>query len=289
MSDVSVIGIGAMGSAIARALLAAGHSVSVWNRTRAKMVPVTGRGAIATKSPAAAIASSPLTIVCVDDYAVGGALLFTEEASRQLEGRTVLQLSTGTPAEARAAKARAETLGATYLDGCILAYPREIGDAALVFVAGNGDVFRRHEECLRALTSNLRYLGQFIGAAAALDLAVLSYYACAHMGLVHGALLCESENVEPDVLSSVIVESLPSDVAEIANLGQALANNRFSEPGASLGVYSGVLDRILSQARDAGICDEIPAFVDGILKRGVAAGLEDEEIVSVIKVLRRKH
>ena len=40
MSDVTVIGLGAMGSAIANAFLNAGHDVTVWNRGPEKTEPV---------------------------------------------------------------------------------------------------------------------------------------------------------------------------------------------------------------------------------------------------------
>ena len=45
MSEVSVIGLGAMGSALVRALLRAGHRVTVWNRTSAKAEPLVREGA----------------------------------------------------------------------------------------------------------------------------------------------------------------------------------------------------------------------------------------------------
>jgi 3-hydroxyisobutyrate dehydrogenase-like beta-hydroxyacid dehydrogenase len=45
MSDMTVIGMGAMGAAFARTLLAAGRSVTVWNRTPEKMQPLVALGA----------------------------------------------------------------------------------------------------------------------------------------------------------------------------------------------------------------------------------------------------
>lgn len=289
MSDVSVIGLGAMGSAIAAALLKGGFDVTVWNRTAARTAPLAEQGAQPASSPESAVEASPVTIVCVDDYAATRAVLDTAEVIAALGGRTLVQFSTGTPEEARDGERWARRHGAEWLDGAILAYPREIGDAALVFMSGDAASFERHQPLLAALTGKLHYLGSAIGAASALDLAVLSYYIGAHLGLVHGALICESEKVTTDTLTSVIVDSLPSDVNEIAHLGESLARNDYSDPGASLGVYSGILDRVLAQARSAGLNSEIPEFADRLVKRGMAAGLVDEEIVSIIKVLRRKH
>lgn len=289
MSDVTVIGLGAMGTAIAEALLAAKQDVSVWNRTSSRTGPLAEAGARAVPDPEAAILASPVSIICIDDYRATRALLDSPGVTAAVENRTLVQFSTGTPAEARDGERWANRCGAHWLDGAILAYPREIGRSALVFVAGDAERFEQHRGVLCALTDQLRYLGAAVGAAAALDLAVLSYYIGSHLGLTHGALICESEHVDPEVMSSVIVESLPSDAIEIAHLGETLTRNDFSQPGASLAVYSGILDRVLAQARDAGVNDEIPRFANGLVKRGMAAGLAEEEIVSIIRVLRRKH
>lgn len=289
MSDVTVIGLGAMGSAIANALLGAGLEVTVWNRTASRTGPVAEAGAQAAAAPEAAIQASPLSLICIDSYRSTLAILEQPAVRDAVAGRTLVQFSTGTPREAREGERWAKKHGAHWLDGAILAYPREIGHSALVFVAGDGAVFEGHRPVLGALTDELRYLGDAVGAAAALDLAVLSYYIGSHLGLTHGALICESEHVDPEVMTSVIVDSLPSDAGEIAHLGRSLTRNDFSGAGASLGVYSGILDRLLVQARDARINAEIPRFANDVVKRGMAAGLGDEEVVSIIRVLRRKH
>lgn len=289
MSDVTVIGLGAMGSAIAAALLQGGFAVTVWNRTAARMGSLVEKGAQAARGPDAAVRASPLTIISIDDYRATRGVLEAPAVAQAAAGRTFAQFSTGTPQEARDGERWAKKHGASWLDGAILAYPREIGQSALVFVAGSDRQFETQRPLLSALTDQLRYLGPAVGAAAALDLAVLSYYIGSHLGLVHGALVCESEHVEPDMLTAVIVDSLPSDAIEIAHLGKTLTRNDFSKPGASLGVYSGILDRLLAQARDAGVNAEIPGFANDLVKRGMAAGLADEEIVSIIRILRRKH
>ena len=289
MSDVSIIGLGAMGSALAAALLKGGFEITVWNRTAARAATLANDGAHPAAVPAAAVAASPMTIVCVHDYAATHAVLDKPDVTAALKGRTVVQFSTGTPDEARAGQDWATRHGAGWLDGAILAYPREIGGSALIFLSGDAALFERHHALLSVLTDRLQYLGPAVGAAAALDLAVLSYYIGSHLGLVHGALICESERVPADTLTSVIVDSLPSDAGEIAHLGDALARNDFSRPGASLAVYSGILDRLLAQAQSTGISADVPEFANGLVKRAMAAGLGEEEIVSIVKILRRRH
>ena len=64
-TDITVVGLGAMGSALARAQLRAGHKVTVWNRDPHKAEPLAAEGAIAAASCAEAIAASPVVIVCL--------------------------------------------------------------------------------------------------------------------------------------------------------------------------------------------------------------------------------
>jgi phosphoglycerate dehydrogenase-like enzyme len=139
MSDVSIIGLGAMGAALARALMRGGHGVVVWNRTQARAEPLVHEGATLAADAAAAVAASPVVIVCVNDYEVTRDILSVPAVRAALSGRVLVQLSTGTPNDARAGAQWAQESGAEYLDGAILAYPDQMGtpDAALL-VAGLG-------------------------------------------------------------------------------------------------------------------------------------------------------
>jgi 3-hydroxyisobutyrate dehydrogenase-like beta-hydroxyacid dehydrogenase len=228
-----------------------------------------------------------VTVLCIDDYAATRSLFEEYDLGSELAGRTLVQFSTGTPKEARDSEASAKQNGTAYLDGAILAYPREVGHDALIVVSGDEGAYAGVKGLLAALSTDVRYLGAAVGAAAALDVAVMSYYICSHMGLVHAALICESEDVRRDMLASVIVDSLPSDTEEIAHLGRVLQQNQFTNPGASINVYSNILDRLLAQAADRDIDARIPQFANRLYKAGVDAGLGDEEVVALIKLLRR--
>ena len=78
MSNVSVIGLGPMGIALAQALISAGHNVTVWNRTASKAEPLIKDGAALAPSVASAVGASPVVIVCVADYAASHSLLSAE-------------------------------------------------------------------------------------------------------------------------------------------------------------------------------------------------------------------
>jgi 3-hydroxyisobutyrate dehydrogenase-like beta-hydroxyacid dehydrogenase len=194
MSEVTVIGLGPMGQALTRALVVSGQRVTVWNRTAAKADQLVRDGAILAPSAAAAIAASAVTVVCVHDYTVAQQML--DDAAEPLAGRVLIQLSTGTPQDARDSELWAHAQGADYLDGAILATPTQVGrpDTPL-FLSGSETALARADAALNAIAGTRIYLGDAVGHAAAWDLATLSCLFGALLGFVHGARICETEGL----------------------------------------------------------------------------------------------
>lgn len=65
MLEASVIGLGTMGSILARLLLQKGYHVTVWNRTITKAKSLVQTGAVLAPNAAAAISASPIIVICV--------------------------------------------------------------------------------------------------------------------------------------------------------------------------------------------------------------------------------
>ena len=281
MSDITMIGLGAMGSALARAFLGAGHSLTVWNRTRPRTEPLAALGADAPEHLTDAIEASPVIVVCIDSYSSTRQLLQQEIVAPALSGRTLVQLSTGSPREARESESWVTQTGADYLVGAILPYPDGIGaeDAQILF-AGPQRVFERCKPLLDCLGGDLRYLGSNIAAAATLNMALLSHELCVYLGALHGVLICRSENVGVDVLSSMFPEN---DWAR--HLTRIIQAGAYDKPGATIEVWSEALQAIEEQARDRAINSEIPGFISTLIKRAIAADLGAEDIAALIKVL----
>jgi 3-hydroxyisobutyrate dehydrogenase-like beta-hydroxyacid dehydrogenase len=279
MTDITVIGLGSMGAALGRALLAGKHAVTVWNRSPARMDPLIVLGAVGATSLGAAIAASPLIVVCIDNYAVSQELLGHEN----LSGKVLIQLSTGTPREAREASLWAHERGTAYLDGAIMEYPSAIGsENALILMSGPREAYDRAEPCLKSLAGRMRYLGDNIAGAAALDMALLTKTLGLMVGTIHAAHICEAENIDVDLFASVLPASEDSRF-----FAELVARDAFADPGATMNTWYGAVQRIEQQARDAEINDELPAFLASLFKRGVAAGYGDEDMTALIKVLRK--
>jgi 3-hydroxyisobutyrate dehydrogenase-like beta-hydroxyacid dehydrogenase len=161
--QVAVVGLGKMGEPIARRLLAAGHDVTVWNRTQEKAAPLENEGARVADIPAAVWQNATLVVTMVaDDKALeavtlGENGLFSAEAPSDA---VVIDMSTVSPdASAHVAEA-ANAAGVDYVRAPVSGNPSvvEAGNLSII-VSGDEPVFARVESVLRDIGPNVFYLG----------------------------------------------------------------------------------------------------------------------------------
>jgi 3-hydroxyisobutyrate dehydrogenase-like beta-hydroxyacid dehydrogenase len=285
--EVSVIGLGMMGSRLAQLLLRHGYRVTVWNRTSAKAEPFVREGAMVAPSAAAAVRASPIVVVCVYDYKAASAILDTEEVASALGGRVLLQLTTGSPKEARDSEAWARQRGAGYIDGAIQAAPSQMARPdTTILVSGAESAFRRSEPLLKVFGGNVKYLGEQIGAASAMDLATLSHLYGALLGFFHGARIAESEGFRVDHYGSLVAEISPTFAEFFRHEGAVIHSGNYDISESPLRISVEATERLAQAAREGGINSQFPTFVAGFFKEAVAAGYENEEVAALIKVFR---
>lgn len=193
-SPVSVLGLGLMGTALASALIKAGHPTTVWNRTAAKTGPLAAQGATPAVTARSAIEASPLVIVCLTTNENVRTLLAPE--AEALAGRTLVNLTNGTPSQARELAAWAEAHGITYIDGGIMAVPQMIATpAAYILYSGTDQAaFETHRETLSALAAT-KWVGEDPGLAALYDLSLLTGMYGMAAGVAQALALIGSEGI----------------------------------------------------------------------------------------------
>ncbi|MFD0698248.1 NAD(P)-dependent oxidoreductase [Paenibacillus sp. GCM10027628] len=289
MSEVTIIGLGPMGIALTRALLKDGYRVTVWNRTAEKADPLVREGAVLASNAASAVEASPITIICVANYETSYKILDTKEVIPALADRVLIQLTTGSPKEARDYEAWAHKHAADYLDGAIAATPGQMGrPETTIFVSGARTALLKSEAILKSLAGNVPYLGEQAGSASAFDLGFLSYLYGSFLGFMHGARIFESEGHRVDALGSMLLTIAPFIGEMIKHMGETIQKGDFENPESSLKTSAVGLEMFLQQAREAKINAEFPAFAMGLFKRAMEAGYGDEKVAAIIKVLREE-
>lgn len=285
-SDVTIVGLGAMGTALATALMKAGRKVTVWNRSAEKMQPLADQGARAEADLSKAVAASPRSVVCLLNYSTTNALFETPKVSNTLAGRNIIQLGTSSPQESQDSHAQFNTWGAGYIDGTIMCWPGNIGTpAGRIAVAGSEATFANCEPDLQILAGDLRYMGSNIRAAATLELAFLSRLLGIIFGSIHGALACEAEGVPVSEFTSILP---PGDRAiPLTETIHAGTFDQISKAGASVDVAAEAVTGLYDHAVSTGINSELPALMRDWVKRAQSAGYGKQETAAVIKILRQ--
>jgi 3-hydroxyisobutyrate dehydrogenase-like beta-hydroxyacid dehydrogenase len=244
------------------------------------MEPFMALGAHGAESAGVAVLSSPVTLICLDGYAAARSVLADRVSS--LTGKTIIQLSTGTPREAQEMEEWLKGLGAYYLDGAILGSPSTIGtEKGLILLSGSEAAFERSRSVVKCLVGDVRYVGLNVGAAATLDLAWLCQRFGLFLGLAHGARLCEAQNVDLTLLATMF----PSGHRSRRFL-ETVAHHGYENPHATLDVWNKALKRILDTSKDAGIGREIPEFISAIFEKAIKTGYGGEDVAAIVKVLR---
>jgi 3-hydroxyisobutyrate dehydrogenase-like beta-hydroxyacid dehydrogenase len=285
MSDVSVLGLGVMGSAIARLLVERGHTVTVWNRTAARAAPLVQAGARLAPSATEAVQASSVIIVCVTDYSATYAALDGSDA----RGRTLVQLSTGSTNDARTAQAWVRERGGDYLDGAILATPRQMGTAASsILLSGSASAFATSRELLGHTAATLTYLGEQVSAASAFDLAFLSCLFGASVGFYHGLRLLESESASLDQFGALLEAAGPALTQMLRHDAGVVVAGDYREPEATLETCFLAVRLIQRQAREAGLDDALPSFLVDQFAAGMSAGHGNESAAALVKVMRAR-
>jgi len=169
-TTVAFIGLGMMGSRMARRLLDAGYELIVWNRTRAKMAGFAGEGAALAETPADAAADADVVISMVTDAAALRAV--NQGQDGLLAGArpetTFIDMSTVGPAAVSWLAANLPS-GAELIDAPVLGSIAEAETGSLTILAGGAtQLVERMAPLLSAMGSVVHAGGPGSGAAAKL-------------------------------------------------------------------------------------------------------------------------
>jgi 3-hydroxyisobutyrate dehydrogenase-like beta-hydroxyacid dehydrogenase len=282
-TPVTVIGTGTMGSALARALLRAGHAVTVWNRTPARAQPLAEEGATIAADLKEAVTASEYVIICVASPDVVDGLV--NAAGEELRGRTLVQLTTGRPAAIRHGAELATEAGVTVLGGAILAYPRTVGLPEAVFLfGGQQEVFERARPLLEDL-GTVHLLGADPGAPSAMDAALIGFFYGALSGFLHGARITKAEGLSLETYRSLAQPFIGDFIAgAIADAAERIVSRDYSDPQSSLETHlGGIGDLVVGTSHDAGLDAPVMEAIRDQILAGVKRGLGDQDIAVLLE------
>lgn len=282
-TPVAVLGLGAMGSALAAALIDAGSPTTVWNRTPGREADLVARGATVEPSARATVRTSQLVITCLFDHASVHETL--DPVVDELSGRTLVNVTTTTPNEARELAAWAAEHGVAYLDGAILAVPEMIGASeAAILYSGSAEVFEAQRDLLD-LWGNSTYYGTDAGMASLYDLAILSGMYVMFAGFVHGAAMVGSVGVPATEFAAKSMPFLAAIVPHLKGLADVIDGGDYGVPGQQSLEFS-ELSKFIRACEEQGVSAEPIAMVQTLIRRQREAGHGADGFARIYESLR---
>ncbi|MFI9766016.1 NAD(P)-dependent oxidoreductase [Streptomyces sp. NPDC052415] len=283
-TPLTLLGTGAMGTALARTWLAAGHPVTVWNRTPARAEALAAEGATVAGSAARAVAANRLVIACLlDDDSLGEAL-----SDADLTGRDLVNLTTGTPAQGRARAAWAEERGARFLDAGIMAVPPMIGSpdsGAYVFYSGSPELFEEHRETL-AVPAGTAFVGADPAFAALHDVALLSAMSGMFAGVFHAFALVRREDIAPKEFAGLLQGWLTAMAHTVHSTADQLESEDYTKNVVSnLAMQAAGNATLLRTAEEQGVSAELLTPYMALMDRLLAQGRGEEDTTGMIDLL----
>jgi len=283
VTAVAVLGLGAMGRAIAAKLQATGHDLTVWNRTRDKDDDLVASGAHRAATPAEAVRNAEVVITMVTDPPALEAVLFGPDgaASAIPESATLIDMSTVGPTEIASVVERVAPIAV--LDAPALGSVPSVESGSLVILAG-GDhaVFERHTELL-ALLGRPIHVGPS-GSGAMLKL--VNNAASIATLVTLGELLALTDRAGLGI--DAVLQSL--EAGPLASLIERWRPRLMSEDQSSyfrLALARKDLAIVFDEAEREGTELTVAEVAAAQCDEAIEAGLGDEDFGAIVAFLRR--
>lgn len=282
--QITIIGLGQMGTRLAELLVAKGYIVSVWNRTRAKADSIAGVRVFEDLEEA--VRQSPLIVICVLDYAAVDRVLDNIGDKSILDGKTLINFTTADPQEAETMETTLAHVNAGYINGAIQVAPDQMGlPETTIIVSGNQDHFERSRDALAVFGGNIKYLGNRAALASAMDLATLTWLYGSYTGLIHGIVLAQKTGLRLDAFSEILGEITPGFTEFFKHQIGVVEKGDFTISQSPLTISVAATQRIHNAFRNAGAHQDFVKTISDLLQKAESRGLADQELAALVKVV----
>jgi 3-hydroxyisobutyrate dehydrogenase-like beta-hydroxyacid dehydrogenase len=233
--QIGFIGLGTMGTAIARNLVQADHDVRAWNRT--PVAPETVPGMTLLDDPAEAFDAEVVFTMLSDDAVIRDVILAPRLLKRARPGLIHVVTSTISVAFAKELEILHDEAGASYVSAPVLGRPDVAARGELnILVGGKAHVIAVIEPLLDVLSKKIWKMGEVPAQANAAKIAANMMIAMAIEAMAEGVVLAESVGLERTRFFELILGTLFAGRAYESNSAQIIEGS--FEPGfkAKLGL-----------------------------------------------------
>lgn len=248
------IGIGLMGKPMVLRLLAAGHQVTVWNRSREKLAPVLEKGAKAAASPAEVARAADIVMMCVTDQKAAEEILFSSQGIFQSgkQDLLIVDFSSIAPASAREFAIRLKTKGIGMIDAPVSGgVPGAEKGTLAIMAGGRAEDIERARPFVMLLAQRFTRMGES-GAGQVTKLCNQIIVGSLFPVIAEAIRLAEAAGVDakslPEALKGGFADSLPLQI-----FGARMAARDFEPPLGANDIMLKDLENAAAVAKEFGV------------------------------------
>lgn len=287
--NIGFVGLGAMGLGIVPRLIAAGYTVTGWNRTREKAAPLTALGMKWADTPRDVAAASDVVFTIVTDAAAVRAVALGEQGVISGLGKNgiFLDMSTIAPDASRAIAAEFTKAGLTMLDAPLSGSPVTLAEGkASIMVGGDQAAFERVKPVLLAIGSKATYIGAS-GLAVQMKLAINLVLMVEVIAFGEGVALAEKGGVAREVAVDAMLKSVVASPVLGYRGPFILEGNMPAVPLADVTLQQKDMTLVLELARKMGVPAPLAAAANEMMNACRGLGLDHNDFVIAHEAYRR--
>jgi len=288
--NVTVLGTGRMGGAMAGTLRRAGFPVRLWNRTGSRAEEVAEPiGAEVAGTARAAVAGADVVISSLaDDEAVMAAYLGPEGAVERLrEGQVALEMSTVAPSTVTRLGDDVGRTGAALLDAPVSGSVSVVEQGALTIMVGGDETAQaRAQPVLDALGQRVVHVGP-LGTGATMKLAVNALIHAIDVGVSEALVLAEKAGVERSVAYEIFASGAAA-APFVLYKREAFEHPDETPPAFLMDLMAKDLDLILELAEEVGAPMAQARQNRATVGEALASGFSGRDLSAVAEFLRSR-
>ncbi|MEV6121489.1 NAD(P)-dependent oxidoreductase [Streptomyces sp. NPDC052077] len=287
MDAIGFVGLGTMGRPMARRLLAAGHRVVVWNRSRPAVDALREEGAEAA-ADLAEVFAQPTVISVLPDDATVRSLVLDGGVLKDAGCRVHVNMATVSAGFATEAAQRHAQHGVGYVAAPVLGRAEVAAAGKLnVLTAGAPEALAPARPALAPLAGRIWELGDDPARANVVKIAVNFLLASAIETTAEATSLVESYGVDAAAFVELISSTLfPGPV--YSTYGGLMAERRYEPAGFTTRLGLKDVDLALSAAHHRDVALPTGSVVRDALLEALAAGWSDRDWATLADIARRR-
>jgi 3-hydroxyisobutyrate dehydrogenase-like beta-hydroxyacid dehydrogenase len=285
MANLGFIGLGMMGSRIARRLLDSGHQVSGYNRTRAKAESLIKAGLVWKNSPREVVQAADITFSMVMDTAA--LLSITEGEDGVLAGLTAdkiyVDMSTVSPKVIRRLSERVAATGAHLLEAPVSgSLPAAESGTLVLYVGGDAETLERVRPILEQIGQKIIHVGGN-GQAIAVKIAINLNLPVQLVSLFEGVLLAERSGIPRAEALDALLNSVAASTA-MKYRGPFMLKMP-DEVWFSVEMMKKDIQLALELGEETGVALTTVRLVDELLDKAMALGWGKQDFAALYRVV----